>query len=290
METGPVLVGVDGSEAGLEAVTVAAHEARLRGCPLRVVHAFLWPPSGVYLGATMVGTEYTVFREQADKLVKDSVQHAHEAEPGIEIEGIVVTGESLPVMVQETESARLAVVGSRGHGAFARLLLGSTATHLSAHARCPVLVVRGRPDPGGPVLLAVDGSAAGEAAVDYAFAEADRRGTGVVAVHIWSAWDSQAPRPSDAALPEGANPGELVLAEALAGPLEQYPDVSVERRSIKGSARELLIDASGSAGLVVVGARGHGGFTGMLLGSVSQALLNHAHCPVIVVRGTDPDA
>ncbi len=75
-----------------------------------------------------------------------------------------------------------------------------------------------------------------------------------------------------------------MLAEALGGLGEKYPDVTVHRELVRGRVRHSLIEASADAGLVVVGARGHGGFTGLLLGSVSQALLHHAHCPVAVVR------
>ncbi|MYS44191.1 universal stress protein, partial [Streptomyces sp. SID5998] len=75
-----------------------------------------------------------------------------------------------------------------------------------------------------------------------------------------------------------------LLAEALAGRQEQYPQVPVDHVLVKGDAREALIEASGRAGLLVLGARGHGGFAGLLLGSVSQAVLHHATCPVTVAR------
>ncbi len=90
-----------------------------------------------------------------------------------------------------------------------------------------------------------------------------------------------------------ANPAEALgqeerrlLSEALAGHRERHPDVAVEHETVHGPTREALIEASRTARLVVVGARGRGGFSGLLLGSVSQALLHHAHCPVAVVRGT----
>lgn len=78
---------------------------------------------------------------------------------------------------------------------------------------------------------------------------------------------------------------ERLLAEALAGRMERGPGIAVEHRLVRGGAREALIEASRGAGLLIVGARGRGGFAGLLLGSVSQALLHHAHCPVAVVRG-----
>lgn len=289
METAPVLVGVDGSAAGLDAVAVAAREAKLRGCPVRVVHAFLWPAFGAYPGAAAMLPGDTALRKEAEKVVDDAVAHARRSEPRVKADGAVVTGEVMEVLVKETKTAQLAVVAGRGLGAFTRLLVGSTAVRLSAYSHCPVLVVRGGgPRPDGPVLLAVDGSPAGAAAVEFAFAEADRRRAGLVALHVWSSWTRYSPRPGNPARTEADGPataGDRVLAEALAGAEKSYPDVRVERTAVEGSARELLIEASKDAGLLVTGARGHGGFAGLLLGSVSHALLQHARCPVAVVRG-----
>ncbi len=292
MVSAPVVVGVDGSPAGLEAVAVAAREARLRGTGLRVVHAFFWPVMRVPLEPSSMGPPDGGLRSQASRLVDEAVRHAREVAPDVAAEGAVVTGDTLPVMAEESRGAALAVVGSRGLGAFTGLLLGSTAVHLTAHGDCPVLVVRGAGDPGreGAVVVGVDGSPSGDAAIGFAFAEAALRRTRLVAVHAWSPWKSEAPAPQDPAAPYASAPGDLaaheerVLAEALAGRQERHPDVAVERRVLRGGPREALIEASREAALVVVGARGRGGFTGMLLGSVSQALLHHADCPVAVVR------
>jgi nucleotide-binding universal stress UspA family protein len=191
----------------------------------------------------------------------------------------------------ESRSASLAVVGSRGLNSFSSLLLGSTAVHLAAHGHCPLLVVRGRSSPAGPVLLAVDGSEAGEAAVAFAFAEASLRRAPLVAMHVWNTR-------SERALDDPLDPMRVVvdvgrleeaqrqlLEETLAPHRAAHPDVEVEARLVRARIRSALLRASGEARLVVTGARGRGGFQGMLLGSVSQALLHHADCPVTVVRG-----
>jgi nucleotide-binding universal stress UspA family protein len=292
MVSAPVVVGVDGSPAGLAAVAVAAREARMRGTGLRVVHAFFWPMMRVPLEPSSMGPPDGGLRNQADRVVEEALGHAREVAPDVVAEGTVVTGDTLPVMAEESRGAALAVVGSRGLGAFVGLLLGSTGVHLAAHGHCPVLVVRGAGDPAreGPVVAGVDGSPSGDAAIEFAFAEAAMRGSGLVAVHAWSPWKAEAPAPQDPAAPHASRAGDLaaneerVLAEALAGRQERYPDVPVERKVLRDGPREALIEASREASLVVVGARGRGGFTGMLLGSVSQALLHHADCPVAVVR------
>ncbi|WP_320783267.1 universal stress protein [Streptomyces sp. CRN 30] len=289
--SGLVVVGVDGSASGLAAVEVAALEARSRRAALRVVHAFLWPAMHAPLGPSPLGPPEGGLRNMVERLVKEAVERARATAPGTEVEHAVLTGEPLTVLEAQSRTAELVVVGSRGTGGFVGLLVGSTAVHLAAHGRCPVLVVRERPHTGGPVVLGVDGSAAGERAVDFAFAEAALRNAPLVALHAWTTWNAPMPAPQDAsmpyanarqALPEGE---ERLLAEALTGRQDRYPGVPVERRVVHGRTREALIEASRSAQLLVVGGRGRGGFAGLLLGSVSQALLHHAHCPVAVVRG-----
>ncbi|MDK1472399.1 universal stress protein [Streptomyces sp. 549] len=285
-----ILVGVDGSPSALEAVGTAAREAELRGCALRIVHAFIWPLMRVPLGPSELGPADGGLRHEAEKIVAEAARHAREVVPQVEVSGVVVPGEPLTVLEAESRNAALVVVGSRGLGSFSGLLLGSAAVHLSAHAHCPVLVVRGKAQPSGDVVLAVDGSAAGAAAVRFAFAEASLRGADLVAVHTWNNWTGPVssgpgdpvPLVYDEAMLKDEE--ERVLAEALSGLKHEYPDVAVRRRLVEGRPRQTLIEASEDAQLLVVGARGRGGFAGLLLGSVSQAVLHHAHCPVAVVR------
>ncbi|MET9673159.1 universal stress protein [Streptomyces sp. NPDC006482] len=282
---GSVLVGVDGSESALRAVEAAAHEARVRGARLTVVHAFIWPLLKVSLDPSPYGPADGGLRRQAQEIVDTAVAHARASVPGVEVTGEVVTGEPLTVLATRSRSAGLVVVGSRGLGAFTGLLLGSVAVHLAAHAACPVLVVRGREKPAGPVLLAVDGSRDADAAVSFAFAEAADRGAELRAVHTWTPSSGPAdPTPLFHGTEEIRSEEERVLAQALAGARERWPEVPVEWRLVRGRPRAVLLEESADARLLVMGARGRGGFAGLLLGSVGQALLHHAECPVAVVR------
>lgn len=291
--TGRVVVGVDGSTSGLAAVEVAAREARLRGAELRVVHAFLWPAMHPPPGPLPLGPPAGGVRNMVEHLVAEAVERAKTAEPEVTVSHAVMTGEPLAVLGAQSRAAELVVVGSRGMGGFAGLLAGSTAVHLVVHGRCPVLVVREEPRADGAVVLGVDGSAAGEKAVDFAFTEAALHGTGLVAVHAWTERTAPMPAARDALVRYRNRPAALaqgeerLLAEALAGHRERYPDVTVRQEVVHGGPREALIEASRTARLMVVGARGRGGLAGLLLGSVSQAMLHHAHCPVAVVRGAD---
>ncbi|MFR0357399.1 universal stress protein [Streptomyces sediminimaris] len=289
--SGLVVVGVDGSASSLAAVDAAAHEARLRGAGLRIVHAFVWPATHVPLGPWPLGPPEGGIRNMVEHLVAEAVQRARAAAPEVDVGHVVVTGEPLTVLEAQSRAAELVVVGSRGMGGFVGLLVGSTAVHLVAHGRCPVLVVREQPRAPGPIVLGADGSPAGERAVDFAFAEAAFRKADLLALHAWTTWNAPLPPPRDPSLPYANPPGALaaeedrLLSEALAGHQDRYPEVPVEHRVVHGRTREVLIEASRSAQLMVVGARGRDGFAGLLLGSVSQALLHHAHCPLAVVRG-----
>ncbi|MGW6390968.1 universal stress protein [Streptomyces sp. NPDC055103] len=285
--SGLVIVGADGSASSLGAVE---GEARWRDAGLRIVHAFHWPVARVPLWQALPMPTRDEIQRMAEDLVTAAVERARAVAPSVDVTHAVVLGAPLTVLEAQSGAAELVVVGSRGVGGFVGLMVGSTAVRLAAHGRCPVLVVRDSPEPAGPIVLAVEGSRAGAAAVDFAFAEAALRGVGLVALHAWTTWNAPVPPPQDPAEPYTSRPGmlaeaeERLLAEALAGRRERYPEVPVELRVVHGPTREVLIEASGAAQLLVVGARGRGGFTGLLLGSVSQAALHHAHCPVAVVR------
>ncbi|MFE0350983.1 universal stress protein [Streptomyces griseoluteus] len=289
----PVVVGVDGSPSSLDAVGTAAHEAELSGVGLRLVHAFGWPSIHPPPGGPPWDPARAGVRELVDGTLAEAEQRARAIAPRVDITREVGVGEPLMVLEIESRTASLVVVGSRGLGAFSSLLLGSTATHLAAYGHCPVLVVRERPNATGPVLLAVDGSPAGERAVEFAFAEASMRGADLLALHVWNTWSERAYEGPGDPLNMVVDIDRLreeerqLLDETLSPWQTRYPRVAVERRLMRSRIRPALIEASRDAQLVVTGARGRGGFTGLLLGSVSQALLHHAHCSVAVVRGKE---
>lgn len=290
---GPVVVGVDGSPAALTAVDAAAHEAVLRNAELHVAHAFVWPALHAPRSTSPLGPPAGGVREGVERMLAEAVARARAAAAGGQVSHAVIAGEAVAALEAESRTAQLLVVGHRGTSGFSRLLLGSTAAHVAAHASCPVMVIRGRSEPAGPVVVAVDGSPRGEPAVAFAFAEAALRGAELVALHAWTTWTDQAgPAPGhplevvdligDVRELEGTE--ERLLAEALAGHRERHPEVRVRPRLVRSRTRPALIEISAGAQLIVVGARGRGGFAGLLLGSVSQAVLHHAECPVIVVR------
>lgn len=142
MET--IVVGVDGSACAGTALEFAAREAALRQARLRIVCAWEIPPA-VYGGGfapTLDQPTLDGFRGGAETVVHDAIAAAKRLQSTIECEGTAVQGQPAEVLLQEARNADLIVVGNRGHGGFASLLLGSVSHQVVQHAPCPVTVVR----------------------------------------------------------------------------------------------------------------------------------------------------
>jgi nucleotide-binding universal stress UspA family protein len=283
----PVVVGVDGSSRSLIAVEAAAAEAVLRHRPLRIVHAFDWPSISAATTAGMAGPVSVAYRDRARDNVAEAFRLAGQRLPENRMTTEVIRGPVVPVLLAESRHADLIVLGDSGLGGLTDLLAGSVATQTATHAACPVLIVRGGQHPDGPVVAGVDGSATSALALRFAAHEATLRDTELVALHAWRGNDGTE---LNATLPmtyeswSGDEEERRVLAEALVGITEQYPDLRIRPQVRRGSARRLLTESSNTAQLVVVGNRGHGGFAGLLLGSVGQHLIHRAGCPTAVVR------
>jgi nucleotide-binding universal stress UspA family protein len=259
----PVVVGVDGTESARRAVRLGAAEARLRRCPLRLVHALIWPVLRVAPGTPRDGPRDGGLRRRADAVLGAAMSEATEAAPGISVSGGVVDGLPAAVLLRESRTAALIVVGHRGLRALSGLFVGSVAVQVAAQARCPVLVMLGdRQRDTGPVVVGVDGTVVSDPAVRFAFTEAALRGTELVALHAGNS-----------------------LPAAPVGPWRQrFPQVRVTPRLAPGRPAPALIDESARAQLVVTGSVGRGTLAGLVRGSVSQAVLRDSHCPLAIVR------
>jgi nucleotide-binding universal stress UspA family protein len=144
-----IIVGVDHSAGAKEALRFALEEARLRDTPLRVVHAWQFGyvgATGIAGGLPAVGGERYEFRDAAAEALDATLEEAIPDEHGVKIQRRVAEGAPAAVLVNESSGAELLVVGSRGHGGFARLLLGSVSQQCAQHAECPVVIVRSRAD------------------------------------------------------------------------------------------------------------------------------------------------
>jgi nucleotide-binding universal stress UspA family protein len=286
MGTTDVVVGVDGSPASSRALRWATTHARRHGSRLRIVAAYSapWSPAGFASGVDADA----VALSGAEELVDEMVEMARGAAPAMVVGGLAVCGSPVKVLDAAVTDGSLIVVGSRGHGDFASLLLGATSLQLATHASAPVVVVRGNAEAdSGPIIVGADGSAGAEAALGLAFEEAAVRGCTLMAVR---GYHVPVPRFGRHVEPVDFDGTRLRAAELASlrdsiGPWqEKYPDVAVQPLVVRGDAASVLVAMSSAAQLVVVGTRGHGGFTGLLLGSVGQKLLHHAHCPVLIAR------
>ncbi len=289
-----IVVGVDGSPSSDMAVRWAAQEAGMRNVPLSLVHVVERPPGGLFaLGGGALPPPYETNEWEknegqeiisaAVKLAKDSVQNG--SLPQVHVQ--VYFSTAGPALFDLSTQAQLIVVGCRGRSRVGRVLLGSVSAGLIQHARCPVAVIHdeipvaSRPSR-LPVVVGIDGSPASESATATAFDEASWRGVELIALHAWS--DAHV---SDIPSVEWSTQqavGEEALAERLAGWRERYPDVTVRRRIVLDAPARHLLEEAESSQLVVVGSHGRGGFPGMLLGSVSSAVVQSVKVPVIVVR------
>jgi nucleotide-binding universal stress UspA family protein len=286
----PVVVGVDGSGSGYRAVEWAAAEAVRRGVALRLVSAFSWTTSD---HPTRQSGRVAQYRDQlleaARHRLSRAARIAEDTGLGVATTQQVEIGAPIEVLGSEARRAQLLVLGDRGLGGVAGLVLGSVAVALAARGACPVVIVRGETrNTDGPVVVGIDGSPVSEAALAFAFDAAAVRGVALVAVHAWS------PTAVDKALEPVmdwaavADEEEAVLAERLSGWGQKYPQVTVRRSVVRDGAARALVDASRGAQLVVVGSRGRADAAGLFLGSVSHGVLHAAHCPVAIVRpGTD---
>jgi nucleotide-binding universal stress UspA family protein len=285
-----IIVGYDGSPEAVTAAGWALDEAARADAPLEFLYAYEWPtyaPAASLVPATSVRPDGETERRLAEMLdeVTASAARTH---PGVRVSRVTVRAPAALTLIDRSADAAAVVLGSRGHSAFAGLLLGSVSVAVTAHAHCPVIVVRGAPP--GPeersrrsIVVGVDDSGAAEPALDYAFGQAARRAADLRVIRAWTP-----PADAVARLPipddEITAAENLALQNLVAGRQDKYPTVRASAQVVVDHPARALENASHTAQLLVVGSRGRGAFHGLTLGSVSQHLLRRADCPVAVVR------
>ncbi|WP_427891985.1 universal stress protein [Kribbella sp. GL6] len=285
----PIVIGYDGSPGSVSALDWAAAAAGRALAPLRIVEAFelviVTRPSPGYV--VPLEAVRTARQNRLDELAaKLRLEH-----PDVRVETGLIGGAAAKTLVDAARDARLVVLGSRGLGGWSGLLVGSVAVQVTAHATCPVVVIphdfQPRTQEGPTVVVGADGSKYSARAIDFAFDQAESLHARVVAVHAWTTpyltyqdGESMLEFDEDKVREEA----RLLVAESVAGADAEHPDVPWTSDLPTGSAGQALVRHSESADLVVVGTRGHGGFTGLLLGSVGQNVLHHTHCPIAVVH------
>ncbi|WP_406043338.1 universal stress protein [Micromonospora sp. NBC_00898] len=286
-----MLVGVDASPASIAAVELAADEAAARVTPLVIVHVYAGPirrPTGA------CAPEWVDPMAVQRRLLEGAVAGVRAEHPGLAVSGELLSGDPAGVLAGRSLEACLLVLGHRRR---CGLSMASVATSVPVRVHVPVIVHRpldrhrkSATDP-RPVIVGVNGEEGAESVVEFAFLEASLRGAPLTALLAWSQPAGAIPagvHPDVCGFAEARAEAERMLAETLAGWSEKYPEVPV-RRIVRHTldASMTLTEASRSAQLVVVGSPRKRGLSRLLLGSVSQALTDHAGCPVAVVPVTE---
>lgn len=299
-----ILVGYDGSSGAKAAVLWAADEAARRGDQLTVMHSVNLTgvvPTVSGLSTALGEVDDGVLAAAANEGAELAVQR----NPSLRVRSVGMLDGAAHSLVRASERTGLIVIGSHGSGGVSDAL-GSTALSVSTHAKCPVIVVRPagdsvvRPGPDSPIVVGLDGSLPSADALDLAASWAADVGS---ELRLVSSWDVSSQldwvgkylgRSVDHVETREAvqREAEGTVAAARDRVLARYPDLTVTTSAVEGAAVQVLAQQSRHAGMVAVGSRGRGGFTALLLGSVSRGLVQRAHCPVFVVKhrkGFDPD-
>ncbi|WP_427016177.1 universal stress protein [Pseudarthrobacter sp. P1] len=303
-----IVVGIDGSDQSTCALVWAAREAERRNKPLHLVTAYSVP---IFAASGLDGGYATV----DDDVIRDGAEAVlHEAATkvsgyNVDLDARVENGDAAGVLLEMSETAELLVFGSRGRGGFVGRLLGSVSSALPAHSKCPTVTIPiscaerlGQPAPArrergdkhpdvaveNVVTVGVDGSATARMAVLVAAEQAQRSGRTlrvICAIPPYTGSLAWIPAPLDReALFKDIG---VQLDAGQAWLRSHFPDLPVDVQLLEGPPVEVLIEASRSSELVVLGTRGRGGFAGMLLGSTTDGVLHHAKGPVMVVRDAE---
>lgn len=275
LERKPVVVGYDGSENARKAVLWASRYAAVAHLPLMVVHAWIWPYFTQNLGP-VAGIKDSGLRREAQRVVTEGRDLAVRSEPDLPVHQRLVIGFPSKTLTEFSREASLLVIGTRGLGGFAGLLIGSVSFHLAASADCPVMVVREARPTRDILLVGVDGSTESDQAVLFAANLALTLRKHVQLLHVQ-------PHPKDPR-PATAREEEAAVLDRAAALLKGHPEVHYTRDSVVAvSVPGEIVQWSHNAACVVLGAKG-GNTLGAGLGSTAHAVLHHSRGNVVVVR------
>jgi nucleotide-binding universal stress UspA family protein len=291
MTTKPVVVGVDGSEESLRAVEWAALEARRHSSPLRIVSA---PAPVPRLHAYQAAPEAitNALRGISARALAAAITRAEEVAPGLPVTTSLLSGPPALAVAASGSDAAMLVVGARGAGGFAAMILGSVSRYVASRAPCPVVVMREETMAvHREIAVGIRNPQDTTVALAFAFEEAALRGADLVAVHTWYSFPAalRLPVAGEAPRLQPADPARISaeadsqLTAALARWQEKDPAVKVRHDIIHGHPAQVLASYSARSDLVVLGRHGHPEGAGPGIGSIQHAVLDHAHGPVAVI-------
>ena len=312
-----IIVGVDGSANSQCALQWAIKHAQLTASEIRLVAAYTVPGVNMSQADIVYPADFDItIKRSVQQLVDDNARTVTDA--SVPVSTVVFPGDASGALVENSKNADLAVIGARGRGGFAGRLLGSVALAMPAHALCPTVVIPStwperplperplpidlpvrssaartattesrdrRPDFTGEVVAAIDpfetdGPVLREAAQQARIYGLPLHLVGITAAHVLSPeW-----MPSETHLVKMYDEAVTSREDAVESLREEFPEIEVRWSIFDAPATEVLISATYTAELIIMGSRGRGGFVSTILGSTSQAVLSHAVCPIRVVR------
>jgi nucleotide-binding universal stress UspA family protein len=290
-----ILVGYDGSAHSVRALDWAMLEANRHNAPLVICAAVPQGAPDPRLYGDWVPDDEQLTAAEAH--LDSARNRVADAMPDLPVICTTAVDQPARALVNSADRAEMVVVGSRGHGGLASMLVGSVSLYVATHAPCPVVVVpaHDESEPAQPrdlVVVGYDGSAQAEAAMEFAVTEAALRSAELEVVYSWRdpyLWPGYAaphlvPIPQPEVLQQREKQARDLLVQAIEPWAAKYPDLQVAPSLTHELPAAFLVGRSASADLLVVGSHGHGAFAGMLLGSVSNAVTHAARCPVAVIR------
>ena len=279
-----IIVGYDRSPDAKAAAAWALDEAARTGASVEFLFAYEWPAWAPASGTLPVASVWP--DGETDRAVKgmlnEAVAAAKQTHPGVPTDTSIVNDSAALTLIDRSAEAALIVLGSRGHSAVAGLL-GSVSVAVSAHAHCPVVVVRGEAPASAPVVVGIDDAPSAPVVLAYAVEQAAAHGVPLRVIRAWppvaGIWEESPIATRTVAPAERQSFDDLVATWRA-----KFPQVEVSAEAVVDHPAGALAEASRTAQLLVAGTRGRGAVRGMVLGSVSQHLLRHSACTVVIVH------
>lgn len=284
---GTIVVGVDGSEGSNRALEWGAHQAAVENRTLTLVHVIhLVSPAFIEGTAFDDGQTRVAFTNEGHRILDAARGQVESMGHDVEVREIVEVADPRAALLQLSENATMLVVGSRGRGKIGSLLLGSVSVAVARHAHCPVVIIRsgGTDTVRDGVLVGVDATELSHPVLEFAYRHASVHGLALSVVHYLA--DPFAGTASASFIYADASDIEeekMMLAEAMAGMAEKYPDVQVRTQLAKGLPGEGLVRLGEGMQLIVVGSHQDNLVRRAFQGSVSIDVVEQATSPVAVV-------
>lgn len=277
------IIGVDGSEQSRVALDWGLKRAAQTGAHVELLHV----ADDSFLSESVAFLNEA--QQASEKMLEAEREYAKATGFDGVITGTAIVGHPIAEVEEASKRADLVILGAHAGSKLAGSFFGTRAVKIAAVSHCPVAViparVEGTPKPG--VVVGIDGSDAAKSAIAFAAEEASLRGVPLIAVYAWMPpltpgleylW-------SEELVESQRSTAEEAIAIGTAGLAGRYPDLTIERRIVQAPPVSALLQAASDSDTIVVGSRGRGGLSRLLLGSVSHGVLQALPRTTIVTRG-----